>query len=249
MSRDPLANVFTIFDKDLRLYWRSPDRLHDIDRLDARDVPWEQALPMRRTPMYAHRRNTDGLYWHSQVREFVYFESLFEKQALMWSEHHRNFDLVRAQPFRVDLAIGRSHYPDFLMRRTDGTSLVLDVRPENRIASDDREVFEATREWARDLGWDFDVYSGITSPEERNLRWLAGYRHPRNRPIAEVADRILRLLQNTDRTLRELGGALLDEKAPTLAYIYNMIWRREIVLVTPGTTMTLDSKVAVPDAL
>ncbi|MGW3655027.1 TnsA endonuclease N-terminal domain-containing protein [Streptomyces sp. NPDC005151] len=47
------------------------------------------------------------------------------------------------------------HTPDFFVRRLDGTGLVVDVRPDNRIEPRDAMKFAATAAACRLVGWDF----------------------------------------------------------------------------------------------
>jgi hypothetical protein len=50
----------------------------------------------------------------------------------------------------------RRHAPDFFVRRADGTSVLIDVRPDNRIGAADAAVFAATAVMAGRAGWAYD---------------------------------------------------------------------------------------------
>ncbi|GAA2783088.1 hypothetical protein GCM10010521_72180 [Streptomyces rameus] len=87
------------------------------------------------------------------------------------------------QPFRLSWTgpDGKRvrHTPDFFVRRPDGTGLVVDVRPDERIEPDDAATFTVTAAACRSVGRDF---VRVGTPDEvltANVRWLAVHRHPR----------------------------------------------------------------------
>ena len=87
-----------------------------------------------------------------------------------------------SQPFWLCWRAGkrrRRHAPDFFVRLTDGTGLVVDVRAEERIEPRDAEAFEVTRRACRSVGWRYRRVGGLGAVLAANLRWLSGYRHPR----------------------------------------------------------------------
>ena len=72
------------------------------------------------------------------------------------------------------------HAPDFFARRADGTGMVIDVRPDDRIKDRDAAVFTATARICGEVGWDYQRVGELAPVAAANLRWLAGYRHPRS---------------------------------------------------------------------
>ncbi|MFI5608650.1 TnsA-like heteromeric transposase endonuclease subunit [Amycolatopsis sp. NPDC051903] len=74
----------------------------------------------------------------------------------------------------------RSHAPDYFARLVDGSALVLDVRPADRITPRDQAAFDATRAACTLMGWAYDVVGPTLGTRLANVRWLAGYRHPRH---------------------------------------------------------------------
>ena len=71
------------------------------------------------------------------------------------------------------------HTPDFFVRRADGTGLVVDVRPDERIGPEDAAKFAVDGGGLRSVGWDFARVGAPEAVLTANVRWLAGYRHPR----------------------------------------------------------------------
>jgi hypothetical protein len=57
----------------------------------------------------------------------------------------------------------RRHAPDFFVRRAGGTSVLIDVRPGNRISAADSAVFAAAAVMAGQAGWAYDRGAGAAS--------------------------------------------------------------------------------------
>ena len=90
---------------------------------------------------------------------------------------------VAAQPMWLRWAAesGRPvrHAPDYFARRADGTGVVIDVRPDQRIGEQDAAVFAATARVCAQVGWEYQRAGELGPVHAANLRWLSGYRHPR----------------------------------------------------------------------
>jgi hypothetical protein len=82
----------------------------------------------------------------------------------------------------------RRHAPDFFVRRADGSGVLIDVRPDNRVSDPDSAVFAATAMMAGQAGWAYARLGELPAVRAANLRWLAGYRHPRYARAAVMAD-------------------------------------------------------------
>lgn len=51
----------------------------------------------------------------------------------------------------------RRHARDFFVRRADGTGMLIDVRPDNRISTADSAVFAVTAVMAGQVGWSYET--------------------------------------------------------------------------------------------
>lgn len=71
------------------------------------------------------------------------------------------------------------HAPDFFARLADGTAVLVDVRADDRIPPADAVVFAATARACARVGWTYRRVGELGAVLATNLRWLAGYRHPR----------------------------------------------------------------------
>lgn len=66
--------------------------------------------------------------------------------------------------------------------------MVVDCRPADRRKPRDVAKFEATRATCAQVGWDFRLVGAPDAIVVRNLRWPAGYRHPRHRLESVAAE-------------------------------------------------------------
>lgn len=135
------------------------------------------------------------------------FESWLERDHLMLLDHDPAVIGVASQPFWLFWATqdgkGRSHAPDYFARHAGGSAMVIDCRPAERIRPRDAAKFEATRNACEMVGWEYRLVGAPNAIVVRNLRWLAGYRHPRYQ-VAEVAAALLAAI---DRPLPLLAAA------------------------------------------
>jgi hypothetical protein len=75
----------------------------------------------------------------------------------------------------------------FFVRRAEGTGVLVNVRPANRNSDVDSAVFVATAVMAGQAGCAYKRVAGLPAVRAANLRWLAGYRHPRYARYARAA--------------------------------------------------------------
>lgn len=167
---------------------------------DVASQRFESALPVRSFYAWPGKRNYEGSWWSSTVRAHVGFESLLEREFLMAADHDRDVVGIASQPFAMlwpnGTEGGRGHVPDFFVRLTDGSARVVDVRHQDRLASAERQ-FDLTREACDQLGWEYEVFTGIEEPLASNLRWLSGYRQDRFAPSSAIIPMILEAFSPT----------------------------------------------------
>jgi hypothetical protein len=84
-----------------------------------------------------------------------------------------------------------AHAPDFFVRAVDGAGVVVDCRPADRVGPRDDAAFKATAGACELIGWGYQLVGAADPVVVGNVRWLAGYRHPRYRGLA-VATRLVK---------------------------------------------------------
>lgn len=203
--------------------WVSRGRHDRRDALDVVDVPFEAADVVRTPSSWQHKRNYEGYYWAATTGSHVWFESLYERAALMRLDRDRQVAGVAAQPMWIHwLGSGRKHAPDFFVRYRDGRAALVDVKPAQHIGDGDAEAFRCTRELCGQLGWEYLVVSDITPNEHRNLRFLSGYRF--DRWFSPAVNAELRGHSGERRTVRAWAEILDGACESPLGAVYSAVW-------------------------
>jgi hypothetical protein len=194
----------------------------------------EQAVPIRRFFAWLGKRNYEGLWWSSTVRAHVPFESLLEREYLMWADFEPDIVAVAAQPLALLWPRGttgsKSHVPDFFVRFSNGDGRLVDVRHPHRVDQAAAQ-FNLTRDVCAEVGWDYEVFTGLDPLIEQNVRWLAGYRQDRCAPADDAFTAItscfahpLQLGHGVHRVARSTGAS----KDLVLANVLHLLWRRQL---------------------
>ena len=197
------------------------------DAMDAAGVAFESVDVVRVPASWQHKRSYEGFYWAATTASHVWFESLYERAALIRLDRDRRVAGLASQPMWIHWPQGAGkHAPDFFVRYHDGSAALVDVRPAERIGDDDAEVFRMTAEVCERLGWGYQVVSDISVTEHRNLRFLSGYRF--DRWISASATARIRASEGEQRTLGEWEELLANLCAEPLGAVYSALWWRRL---------------------
>jgi hypothetical protein len=169
-----------------------------VERRDSVDrsvgVLFEDAAPYRSFPSFRGQRNYPGFWWSATSGRHVGFESWLERDTAMLMDFDPSIIAFACEPFQCHWRDGegkrRRHVPDWFARMADEKGLVVDCRPPGRAGPRNEGTFELTARVCRGAGWVFRLVREIDAVQLANVRWLAGYRHPRHMQPA-VADRLL----------------------------------------------------------
>jgi hypothetical protein len=202
--------------------------------LDVGSVLLERATPIREFFSWPGKRNYEGLYWSSTNRSHVDFESLLEREYLMVADNALDIVSIAAQPLALlwprDTSGNRHHVPDFFVRLANGDGRLIDVRSPKG-AEKHTEQSDLTRKVCDQIGWEYEVFTGLPPELAHNLRWLAGYRHDRNAPSPEVAESIKRCFAEPVALDVGLGKASAHTSRSvelTTANVLHLIWRNRL---------------------
>lgn len=146
------------------------------------DVRFEDAVAVRSFGWAAGQRHFPGWWWSATTGRHVGHESWLERDQVMMLDFDPQVVAFSSQPFWLSwtrLAKGRRHAPDYFARLADGTGMVIDVRADDRIPERDAEVFGMTADACASVGWCYRRVGTLAPVLAANVRWLAGYRHPR----------------------------------------------------------------------
>lgn len=201
---------------------------------DVGSVQLERTTPIREFFSWPGKRNYEGLYWSSTNRRHVDFESLLEREYLLAADNASDIVAIAAQPLALlwprDTQGNRDHVPDFFVRLANGDGRLVDVR-SSKGAEKHAEQSALTRKVCDEIGWDYEVFTGLPPELAHNLRWLAGFRHDRSAPPTEVAESIehcfaapVPLRLGLDEASSRTGQSI----ELTTAHVLHLIWRRKL---------------------
>jgi len=190
-------------------------------------VRFEDVPPARGFHFEKGQRSFAGSWWLASTGELVGYESWLERDHVMLMDFDPEVVAVSSQPFwlhwRDDDGRARRHAPDFFVRRVDGSALVVDVRPDERIEPRDVQAFDATARMCALAGWEFTRVGGVDPVLAANVRWLSRYRHRRCAPAAEVAAQLTGVF-GSGRALFE-GAEQVGDRLAVLPAVYHLLWK------------------------
>jgi hypothetical protein len=136
---------------------------------------------------------------------------------------------VASQPFwlrwRDEEDRVRRHAPDYFVRKHDGSAVVVDVRPDDRIPERDAATFAVTAAACESAGWEYRRSGDLDPVLVANARWLSRYRHPRCL-APEIAPVLLDAFAG-GRGLFE-AAELAGDRLRTLPVLFHLMWRRHL---------------------
>lgn len=198
---------------------------------DAWAVRFESVMPVRGFQSYKGQRHLPGLWWSSTVGGHIGYESWLERDHVMLLDFDPSVTGLSSQPFWLFWAAesgkGISHAPDYFARRQDGSAIVVDCRPADRRKPRDWVKFDAAQRACDLLGWDFRLVGTPDPVLVGNVRWLAGYRHPRHR-----LEPVVSTLRNVFAEPHPLmaGAGLAGDPIAVLPVLFHLLWQHELAV-------------------
>lgn len=193
------------------------------------DARFERAAPVRVVQAVRGQRNFAGEWWLASTGLHVGFESWLERDHVMGLDFDPSVVGVASQPFWLSWSSSgrtRRHAPDYFARLRDGTGVVVDVRPDDRIRPPDAEAFAVTAQACESVGWQYRRVGAIDPVWAANVRWLAGYRHPRCFDDHRAAQ--LRGVLSTPLPLSDAAG-LVGDRLAVLPVLFHLLWMGVLV--------------------
>jgi hypothetical protein len=208
------------------------------------DVRFEDVAPVRPFRWAAGQRNFPGWWWSATTGRHVGHESWLERDHAMMLDFDPQVVAFSSQPFWLSWhedGRTRRHAPDYFARMADGTAAVIDVRADDQIPARDAEVFEVTARACASVGWSYRR-AGVADPVlAANVRWLAGYRHPRCLDPARAA-RLRELFACPAPLLA--GARAAGDPLAVLPVLYHLLWAGMLVTDLESGPLSGDSVVA-----
>ena len=190
---------------------------------------FEEVLPARPFRFEKGLRSFAGWWYFGTTGTHVGFESWLERDHLMLMDFDPDVLAVSSQPFwlrwRDSEGRSRRHAPDFFARRRDGSAVVVDVRPDDRIPERDAETFAVTAAACETAGWEYRRSGDLDPVMVANVRWLSRYRH-RRCLVPEVAAVLLDAFAD-GRVLFE-GAEMAGDRLRVLPVLFHLMWCRHL---------------------
>jgi hypothetical protein len=190
------------------------------------NVAFERVAAVRGFASFRGQRNRPGLWWFATTGELVGHESWLERDRLM---------ALDADPEVVGWLRSRCGCagPGNLAARSATPRIISPAAlmapawsstcgPDQRIGEQDAAVFAATARLCAQVGWEYQRVGELGAVHAANLRWLAGYRHPRFAQPG-LAARLGEVF--ADETPLLGGAAAAGDPVAVLPVLFGMLWR------------------------
>lgn len=123
--------------------------------------------------------------------------------------------------------------------------MVLDVRADNRIEDCDAAKFAAAARACVQAGWQYRRIGALDPVLAANLRWPAGYRHPRF-ARSEFAGALIGAFTRP-RALAD-GVLAVGDPLAVLPALFSLLWRRALLADVESVLLSSWSVVRAADA-
>ncbi|WP_406841107.1 TnsA-like heteromeric transposase endonuclease subunit [Streptomyces sp. AHU1] len=195
--------------------------------------PFERLAPVAAFPVVPGRRWAPGWWWSATTGRHVTHGSQAMCMQLMLLDRDPRVVALAARPVRLiwrdpDSRRTLSWVPQLFARYGDGSALLADcpatAEPAAGRAARAAAVLQAA---CAAVGF---TYRRLMPPDAvvaANVRWLAGYRHPRHRDAGGLEQAVLEAF-TTARPLMA-GAAAAGETLTTLPVLYHALWRGHLV--------------------
>lgn len=215
-------------------------------------VAFEDLAPVAGFPVVPGRRWGPGLWWSATSGRHVHSGSAAMRAQLMVLDRDPRVVGLAGRPvrllWRTPRGEVRAWVPQLFARYTDGTALLADC-PSHPDTGGSRAVAAAATLAAAcaHVGWTYRRLSPLDPVLEANLRWLAGYRHPRNQGTPALAAAVLDAFAQPRPMIEGVEAA--GNPLAVLPALFHALWTGRLhapldkplqqgVPISPGTPTT-----------
>ncbi|MFF8973683.1 TnsA-like heteromeric transposase endonuclease subunit [Streptomyces sp. NPDC014995] len=212
-------------------------------------VAFEDLDPVSAFPVVPGRRWGPGLWWSATTGRHVAAGSNAMRTQLMALDRDPQVTGMAGRPVRLlwrdRRGQVRSWVPQLFARYADGTALLADC-PGQPDSGGERalKAAHAVAAACGDIGWSYRRLAPLDEVLAANLKWLAGYRHPRNQGRPGLMPAVLEAFSRP-RPLIE-GAEAAGDPIEVLPAVFHALWHHtlttaleaplhERVIVSPGS--------------
>ncbi|MFF4533772.1 TnsA-like heteromeric transposase endonuclease subunit [Streptomyces sp. NPDC001407] len=201
-------------------------------------VAFEELDPVSAFPVVPGRRWGPGLWWSATCGRHVASGSNAMRVQLMVLDRDPQVVGMAGRPVRLLWRDGggreRSWVPQLFARYADGTGMLADC-PSHAEAGGERamKAAAAVAEACWQVGFVYRRLERLDEVAEANVKWLAGYRHPRNQGRPGLAAAVREAFARP-RPLME-GVEAIGDPIEVLPAVFHALWhgRRTTPLEVP----------------
>lgn len=213
--------------------------------------PLEELRPVREPRSSENNRHIPVTAYSVTMGDHICLESGLEHDLLRRVDRDPAVRLIVAQPLRLSWPgtkpgsrSRKSHTPDLLTAGNDGEVTVWDAKALERVDDEFRATVEVTRRACHDVGWRYELFTGLAETERLNLLWLHGFRR-RAASADQFEDQLRSAVAAADTTV---GGlfSLDDGTGRLVSAIWHLIWRG-VLAVDLSAPITMRTVVTVSE--
>ncbi|MFD3735124.1 TnsA-like heteromeric transposase endonuclease subunit [Streptomyces sp. NPDC058632] len=197
-------------------------------------VAFEELEPVSAFPVVPGRRWGPGQWWSATTGRHVACGSAAMRAQLMVLDREPEVVGLAGRPVRLLWRDARgqvrSWVPQLFARHRDGTALLADC-PSHPDACGERAQRAATvlQAACAQAGWSYRRLEPLEKTLSANLKWLTGYRHPRNAGPPRLAAAVREVFAQP-RPLIE-GAEAVGDPIEVLPAVFHALWHGH--LTTP----------------
>ncbi|GAA1119103.1 TnsA-like heteromeric transposase endonuclease subunit [Streptomyces javensis] len=194
-------------------------------------VAFEDLPPVSAFPAVPGRRWGPGLWWSATTGRHVAAGSNAMRIQLMMLDRDPAVTALAGRPVRLlwrnPRGQVRSWVPQLFARHADGTALLADC-PSHPDAGGERSMkaADAVVQACADIGWTYRRLPPLDDVLAANLKWLAGYRHPRNAGRSGLMPAVLEAFARP-RPLLE-GAQATGDPIEVLPAVFHALWHGQL---------------------
>ncbi|WP_404199782.1 TnsA-like heteromeric transposase endonuclease subunit [Streptomyces tauricus] len=194
-------------------------------------VAFEDCDPVSAFPAVPGRRWGPGLWWSATTGRHVVAGSNAMRIQLMVLDRNPDVRALAGRPVRLlwrnPRGQVRSWVPQLFARYSDGTALLADC-PSHPEAGGERALraAQAVAAACADIGWTYRRLTPLDDVLAANLKWLAGYRHPRNAGRPGLMPVVLDAFAQP-RPLIE-GAETAGDPVSVLPVVFHALWHGQL---------------------
>ncbi|MCC9312321.1 TnsA-like heteromeric transposase endonuclease subunit [Kitasatospora sp. RB6PN24] len=194
-------------------------------------VAFEDLDPVSAFPVPPGRRWGPGLWWSGMAGRHVVAGSNAMRAQLMVLDRDPQVTGLAGRPVRLVWRDGRgmvrSWVPQLFARYADGTALLADC-PSHMEAGGERaqRAGAAVAAACEEVGWRYRRLEPLEPVLGANLRWLAGYRHPRNQGRPGLMAAVLQAFA-APRPMIE-GVEAVGDPVEVMPVVLHALWRGDL---------------------